>query len=302
MTAFPRILVGLDLGATRKCLTAGSALVAERVRELARREGAAVTLLHSQAADEHWDAGEDDYVYAPSGLPGDGRAALERALAALREAGVEADLVVTEERPVPAIVEHVRERGIDLVLTGKRSEPVRGGRRIGSVSMSLLRQCPCAVWVARPGTRSPLRTVLAATDLSDAGEWALRAGAHVAARFDATLRVVHALQLSMSVQMSGASAQQEWERERRAEVEAALRATLAEEEAVADVHLHVGLGAPTSAITHAVERFDVDLVAMGTVSRGGLPGLVVGNTAERLLDRLDCSLLVVKPAGALRSA
>jgi universal stress protein E len=34
---------------------------------------------------------------------------------------------------------------------------------------------------------------------------------------------------------------------------------------------------------------------MGTISRGGIPGVLVGNTAERLLPRLDCSLLTVKP-------
>jgi len=34
---------------------------------------------------------------------------------------------------------------------------------------------------------------------------------------------------------------------------------------------------------------------MGTISRAGIAGLLVGNTAERLLDQLDCSLLTVKP-------
>jgi nucleotide-binding universal stress UspA family protein len=38
-----------------------------------------------------------------------------------------------------------------------------------------------------------------------------------------------------------------------------------------------------------------DLVVMGTVSRGGIPGLLMGNTAERLIDRIDCALLTVKP-------
>ena len=36
---------------------------------------------------------------------------------------------------------------------------------------------------------------------------------------------------------------------------------------------------------------------MGTVSRGGIPGLLMGNTAERLINRIDCALLAVKPTG-----
>jgi len=38
-------------------------------------------------------------------------------------------------------------------------------------------------------------------------------------------------------------------------------------------------------------------VVMGTVARTGLPGLFVGNTAERILTQLDCSVLAVKPEG-----
>ena len=36
---------------------------------------------------------------------------------------------------------------------------------------------------------------------------------------------------------------------------------------------------------------------MGTISRTGIPGILVGNTAEKLLERVDCSLLTVKPEG-----
>ena len=57
----------------------------------------------------------------------------------------------------------------------------------------------------------------------------------------------------------------------------------------------MGLTSPTRAILAAEARVDPDLVVMGTVSRGGIPGFLVGNTAERMLSRLDRSLLTVKP-------
>jgi Universal stress protein family len=41
----------------------------------------------------------------------------------------------------------------------------------------------------------------------------------------------------------------------------------------------------------------IDLLVMGTVARTGLAGFIVGNTAERLLQRLVCSALWVKPDG-----
>jgi universal stress protein E len=36
---------------------------------------------------------------------------------------------------------------------------------------------------------------------------------------------------------------------------------------------------------------------MGAVARTGLKRLLIGNTAERMLDRLSCDVLIVKPRG-----
>jgi len=36
---------------------------------------------------------------------------------------------------------------------------------------------------------------------------------------------------------------------------------------------------------------------MGTVARTGLPGLLIGNTAEKILNRVTASVLAVKPEG-----
>ena len=41
----------------------------------------------------------------------------------------------------------------------------------------------------------------------------------------------------------------------------------------------------------------MDLVVMGTVSRTGIPGLLIGDTAEVILNNLECSVLAVKPTG-----
>ena len=42
---------------------------------------------------------------------------------------------------------------------------------------------------------------------------------------------------------------------------------------------------------------DVDLIIMGTVEHTGIPGFFIGNTAERTLSSVDCSVLAVKPQG-----
>ena len=37
------------------------------------------------------------------------------------------------------------------------------------------------------------------------------------------------------------------------------------------------------------------LVVMGTVFRTGIPGLIIGNTAETVMNKLECSILAIKP-------
>lgn len=40
---------------------------------------------------------------------------------------------------------------------------------------------------------------------------------------------------------------------------------------------------------------DVDLVVMGSMSRSGIAGFVLGNTAEEMINQLDCSVITLKP-------
>ena len=60
-------------------------------------------------------------------------------------------------------------------------------------------------------------------------------------------------------------------------------------------------GEPECAIATFIDRNGIDLVVMGTVARSGIRGLVMGNTAERVLQRLRGSVLAVKPPGFVSS-
>jgi universal stress protein E len=52
---------------------------------------------------------------------------------------------------------------------------------------------------------------------------------------------------------------------------------------------------PVTGIAHAVRRSRSAILVMGAVSRSGLKRLLIGNTAERILDDVHCDVLVVKP-------
>jgi universal stress protein E len=53
---------------------------------------------------------------------------------------------------------------------------------------------------------------------------------------------------------------------------------------------------PIEAIEKAAASTRSDIVVMGAVSRSGVRRWILGNTAESVLDRLSCDLLIVKPA------
>lgn len=61
------------------------------------------------------------------------------------------------------------------------------------------------------------------------------------------------------------------------------------------VHLHQGVAA--EALLALSRNLPADIVIMGAISRSGLKKIFIGNTAERILDRLPCDLFIVKPAG-----
>jgi universal stress protein E len=66
--------------------------------------------------------------------------------------------------------------------------------------------------------------------------------------------------------------------------------------AVPDKRRHVHNGDAADVIPRAARDLDAQIVVMGAVSRSGLERLFIGNTAERVLTRLPCDVLVVKPA------
>lgn len=53
-------------------------------------------------------------------------------------------------------------------------------------------------------------------------------------------------------------------------------------------------GDPVDAIAGVVDLQDVEVVVVGTSARRGVRGLLVGNTAERLVERVRCDVVVVK--------
>ncbi len=61
--------------------------------------------------------------------------------------------------------------------------------------------------------------------------------------------------------------------------------------------LHLTRGSASQLVPALAKKLGAELMVMGTVGRAGIPGFLVGNTAEEILHQIHCSVLTVKPHG-----
>ncbi len=298
MSTTQRILVGVDLAPRGKSLTPGSQKALDQGLWAAQAWGARVGLVHSVHEDGYTEPfGTHEIVHR--GLSDAGRATLEAAAEALRAGGVECDLRIVEERLWVALIHEVQRGRGELVVVGKRNQEQAEGRKLGSIAVKLLRKCPAPVWVVKPEHDLSHKLILAATDLTRVGDAAVHWAARIAAKQECELHVVHAYQIPFALQMESANLTEEEFAEEIERIRAAameeIQECIAQSGESVEPQIHIGKNAPSVAIREAVEHLHPDLLVMGTISRGGIAGFLLGNTAEKLLGHLDCSLVGIKP-------
>lgn len=57
--------------------------------------------------------------------------------------------------------------------------------------------------------------------------------------------------------------------------------------------IHIKMGTPDQVIVDTAKKIDASLVIVGNSHRSGLAALLHGNTAEKILDKLDCNVLAM---------
>lgn len=225
---------------------------------------------------------------------------LERARPAI--AGLDPVIETAGGNPAVRIIERVVTGGHDLLVV-----TTDGDSRDPTVN-HLLRKCPCPVWVIRP-TRARTTRVLAAVDpdpaQADLNRTVLELAASMAEIQDGELHLVHAWQLYGEEVMRHSAFMHTPEGEIRTmlrEEETIHRAAVDEMLAEGGLddrpwRIHLHHGEPAEVVPDVTRRHRINLLVMGTVGRTGLSGLLIGNTAESILDQVRCSVIAVKPSG-----
>ena len=244
-------------------------------------------------------------------------AALEKLAASQHGLTSVATLILRSQGFLP-VIQAVLKGSYDL-LVKQGENPTSLPRLSGSIDMHLLRKCPSAVLLVRPEEPESYRQVLAAVDVdpdldsrSNDGlnQQIMTLASHFADSDTADFHVVHSWDVPSVGLVRRYADDPDGEEARLERSEHLLRsqrlARLCDDfRAEQDnegrgsrpITQHLPRGLPASRVPAVANRIKADLVVMGTIARTGIPGLIIGNTAESILDRLNCSVLALKPKG-----
>ncbi|MBF0255579.1 MAG: universal stress protein [Gammaproteobacteria bacterium] len=216
------------------------------------------------------------------------------------------------------IIRTVLRDGFDLVIKPAEN-PSWISRLFGTTDMQLLRECPCPVWLMREPQRDNYRCIGAAIDFDPQkpetawqgiNQKILELASSLALSDFASLHLLHAWEAPGEIIMrshghldeSAITLYVEQERRRQQDIMERvlqwLKQHLGEQTyAYLKPQVHLLQGDPSRLISAQAKRLDTDLVVMGSLARTGISGLFIGNTAETILEQMQCGVLAVKPEG-----
>ena len=245
---------------------------------------------------------QEELAHEPGDLEREAYNILERFVAEAKAEGVAARQKLAFGSPWQQVCKQVLADKHDLVVVGTRNLGHIGRMLFGSTAIKLLRNCPCPVWVTRPDPNWDDLNILVPSDFSDVALDALRIAVNGGQFVDTKLHVLHALEGQIGPPAWFGRVQRQIVEEYLATQRAEAKQRLHEQLAQTDyrtlphgVQVHVVDGPPDEAILKAIDDFQIDLVIMGTSARSGLSNLVLGNTAERMISHMKCSVIAVKP-------
>lgn len=293
------ILVAVDF-------SSGSHAALIQAAHLAASRNAALHVLHvvdsaavATLADMQGGGYESHADMAAQGA----RAALDRAVA---ECKIHCPWqgVVAVGHPLQEILEHARTLGAGLLVAGLQGvgQSTEGA---GSVAAKLARKSPVSVLLVRPSHVHAFEKIVACVDFSPASAVVMREAVAMARENSTGVECLHVWKEPWVVAFDPESTMTSaypviifTQEERKAHMSQLREQLHSQVSAVApDVPcsevLHEALNHGSGIIAHATEQ-QADLIVIGSTGHSRLRQALLGSTAERLLTRAPCSVLVVR--------
>jgi universal stress protein E len=299
MNQFKNILVQVDTRRDEQALL-------HRAIELAKVHGATlkiVDIVPEFSWPLRWAA--TDYDEIRQAVIHQKEELVEALIAPLRNFGVEVTSKVLCGKSSDQIIGEVVRSKHDLVMKDAKGQFSPHPGTFGTTAMRLVRYCPCPVWAYRPKHSTGPEKVVAAVDATATDE------AHMALNHDIMSwakavsgdnppHVAHVWSVYGEAVIKDYMKRDEFEdlvRDAEHEAREQIGKLLAPHQmSASDANVHLLRGDPAPELIRLVNNGGCDLLVLGTVARTGITGLLIGNTAETLINRVECSVLAIKPA------
>jgi universal stress protein E len=304
MRPIRRILVAV------KDPTAKAHPAVDKAAQLARAFSARLGLFHAISTPLYVDA------YSPAqSIPqiervtrNDSIEQLEKIATRLRAQGVDVDVSATWDFPIyEAIVRRATHQGADLIVAERHAKPHIAPGLLQLTDWELLRTSTLPVLLVKTKAAYQRPIVLAAVDPGRAfskpetlDREILAVAKSVSRALRGSLQAVNAfnsfpLQFPPSHHLNEAVMRQLRVDSRRVARRAFERVATAAR--IPKARCHLVARPPVDAIELTARKTHSSIVVMGAMARSGVRRFFFGNTAEMLLDSLDCDILVIKPPG-----
>lgn len=219
--------------------------------------------------------------------------------AAAAKQGVEADQIFTRGKAWYKLLREAYRWSADLLVMSPRRDDLSFGDRVlhGSTAARVLRKAQCPVWVVDPRSQLEVRRVLALVDRTAVSKPVVAAAEMLANAYGARRMALHCLDYPNDIALV-----------RLPDAKRAIAAYHAEVLDDAQDELHRMTGGEEAGwellfeddwvvrkTPEVVEEHGVDLLVLGSLSQRALAGVLLGTTAEKLIECCHVSTYVVRP-------
>ena len=171
----------------------------------------------------------------------------------------------------------------------------------GSTAMHQLLKCPCPLLLLKPGDQQGFEQVMLAVDVIPTQNRGIdttmmELATSLARMEKSTLSIVHAWDWAWT----GLPPEESDSTIRQVEnIHIGWLDALLEQSDLQQIsyQTHVVQGEAEDVIPEFAQQHKMDIIVMATVSHSEGPGFFMGSTAEKILHKVDCSVLAIKPSG-----
>jgi nucleotide-binding universal stress UspA family protein len=183
------------------------------------------------------------------------------------------------EEPYRLIVDEAAEKGVDMIIIGRRGRSGLMKVLMGQVAAKVIGHAPCKVLVVPRAARIECRNILVATDGSEHSTAAASEAIGIAKRCGSNIIAVSAMHSEEESEGAKANVNKVIE--------------MAQKEGI-PVEALTPIGRSYDVIVETAGGRGVDLIVMGTYGKTGLKKLFMGSSTEKVIGHTSCAVLVVR--------